>query len=279
MFLQITCDDAADLAGAGPEIHLRRREGGARRAAISRCWPSATGACLRVHLGSHVAAGLTTLKDARPSRRSHEQTIRRRRMQLGMIGLGRMGGNIVRRLTRKRPPMRGVRPESKPPSRRWSARASPAAPISSNSSGQLEKAARGLGDAAGRRDHRRDGRASRRPAGAGRHHHRRRQLLLQGRYPPRQEAGGEGHSLRRLRHVRRRLGPRARLLHDDRRRQGGRRSPRSDLRGAGARARAISRARRAARKAIPAPSAATSTPARAAPGISSRWSTTASSTA
>ena len=29
VFLQITCDDAADLAGARPEIHLRRRQGGA----------------------------------------------------------------------------------------------------------------------------------------------------------------------------------------------------------------------------------------------------------
>jgi 6-phosphogluconate dehydrogenase len=35
---------------------------------------------------------------------------------------------------------------------------------------------------------------------------------------------GEGHRLYRCRHVGRRLGPRARLLHDDRRRQGGRRS-------------------------------------------------------
>ena len=30
-------------------------------------------------------------------------------MQLGMIGLGRMGSNMVRRLIRGRPPMRGVR--------------------------------------------------------------------------------------------------------------------------------------------------------------------------
>ena len=32
-------------------------------------------------------------------------------MQLGMIGLGRMGGNIVRRLTQKRPRLRRVRSE------------------------------------------------------------------------------------------------------------------------------------------------------------------------
>ena len=142
-----------------------------------------------------------------------------------------------------------------------------------------KKAARRLADVAGGRDHRGDGRAARRAAGAGRHHHRRRQFLLQGRHPPRQEACREGHSLRRLRHLRRRLGHRARLLHDDRRREGGRGSPRSDLFGAGSRRSATSRAHRAATKAIPAPSAATSTPARPAPGTSSRWCTTASSTA
>ena len=47
----------------------------------------------------------------------------------------------------------------------------------------------------------------------------------------------EGHSLRRLRHLRRRLGHRARLLHDDRRPEGGGGSPRSDLLGARSRAR------------------------------------------
>ena len=55
-------------------------------------------------------------------------------------------------------------------------------------------------------------------AEAGRHHHRRRQHLLQGRHPPREGAGGEGRPLCRCRHLRRRLGAGARLLHDDRRR-------------------------------------------------------------
>ena len=32
-------------------------------------------------------------------------------MQLGMIGLGRMGANIVRRLAAERPPVRRLRPE------------------------------------------------------------------------------------------------------------------------------------------------------------------------
>ena len=61
------------------------------------------------------------------------------------------------------------------------------------------------------------------------------------------ELAAEGHPLRRRRDERRRLGPRARLLHDDRRRDGRRDASRSDLRGwlpAGA----ISRGRRDARR-------------------------------
>ena len=73
--------------------------------------------------------------------------------------------------------------------------------------------------------------------GIGRHHHRRRQLLLQGRHPSRPKARGEGHPLCRLRHVRRRLGHRARLLHDDRRPEESGGAPRSDLLGPGSRAR------------------------------------------
>ena len=53
-------------------------------------------------------------------------------------------------------------------------------------------------------------------------------------------ARAEGHPLRRRRHQRRRLGPRARLLPDDRRRDRGRAAPRPDLRDAGARHRATS---------------------------------------
>ena len=61
--------------------------------------------------------------------------------------------------------------------------------------------------------------------------------------------------------------------------EGGRRPPRSDLRGARARARRHPAHARTATRAIRAPSAAISTPARPAPGISSRWCITASSTA
>ena len=37
VFLQVTCDDAADLSGTGPEVHVWRGEGGAGARAISRC--------------------------------------------------------------------------------------------------------------------------------------------------------------------------------------------------------------------------------------------------
>ena len=84
------------------------------------------------------------------------------------------------------------------------------------------------------------------------------------------ELKAEGHPLPRRRHVRRRVGARARLLPDDRRRQGGRRAARSDLRRARARQGRHSRHARAARAATAAPSRATCTPARAAPGTSSR---------
>ena len=62
---------------------------------------------LRVHLGADVAAGLRTL--GRPSRRrsadGRSRDVRpsaeeRGHVQIGMIGLGRMGGNMARRLMR-----------------------------------------------------------------------------------------------------------------------------------------------------------------------------------
>ncbi len=85
---------------------------------------------------------------------------------------------------------------------------------------------------------------------------------LQGLEAPPRAAQGARHPLRRCRHQRRHLGPGQRLRHDGRRRRRG------------------SRAARAAssRRSRP-PTAATSTAARRAPVTTSRWSTTASSTA
>ena len=93
-----------------------------------------------------------------------------------------------------------------------------------------------------------------------------------------QGARAEEDRLRRRRHQRRRVGPRARLLHDDRRTRRHRAAPRSDLQDAAPgvgddRAHAGPRERSAA-----PPSRAICTAARAAPGTSSRWCTTASST-
>ena len=72
------------------------------------------------------------------------------------------------------------------------------------------------------------------PSRSRRHPDRRRQFLLHRRHPPREGAEAQGHPLRRRRHQRRRLGPGARLLHDDRRRGRCGEASRSDLRHPGA---------------------------------------------
>ena len=125
------------------------------------------------------------------------------------------------------------------------------------------------------RDHRRDRSAS----GGRRHPHRRRQLLLHRRHPPRRRACAQGHPLCRRRHQRRRLGAGARLLPDDRRPDDAVAAPRPDLqdhRPGHRRHRAHARTRKDRRHRR---SRATCTAAPAAPATSSRWCTTASSTA
>ena len=194
---------------------------------------------------------------------------RRCKMQIGMIGLGRMGGNIVRRLLRS-----GHRcvvfDRQSEPVRQLAAEGAVAAADLKELVAQLEKpravwvmlpageitdrAVTELGALHGAR----------------RHHHRRRQFLLQGRHPAGGRFARARDPLRRRRHQRRCLGPGARLLHDDRRRQGDGRPPRSDLRRPGAGAERHRRRRPAARRATPVPSAATSIAARTAPVISSR---------
>ena len=141
-------------------------------------------------------------------------------MQLGMIGLGRMGGNIVRRLMRARSSLRRLRPQRR---RRCSA---------------LRQGRRGR-------------RRSRRPRRQARQAPRAVWVMLPAGEITEETVdelaallatgdiiidGGnsfykddirraaalarQGHPLCRCRHHRRRLGPRARLLPDDRRRQG-----------------------------------------------------------
>ena len=72
--------------------------------------------------------------------------------------------------------------------------------------------------------------------GTGRHRYRRRQFFLQGRRPTCPGAADPRRPLRRRRHQRRSVGPRARLLHDDRRRHRSGASTRSDFFRARARA-------------------------------------------
>ena len=190
-------------------------------------------------------------------------------MQLGMIGLGRMGGNIVRRLMKHGHTTVVYDKDEKAVAatrRRRRGRRQGAGGFRQ----EAGEAAHRLGDAAGRQDHRRDDRGAGEADGARRRHHRRRQHLLAGRRPPRQGAEAARHPLSRRRHLRRHLGHRARLLHDDRRRQGRGRPARSDLQGAGA-----GRRRHPAHAASRGPrsrasSKAISMPARSAPGISSR---------
>ncbi len=103
--------------------------------------------------------------------------------------------------------------------------------------GPARRPARGVGDGPGGRPHqrRRDGRG--RPARARRHDHRRGQLALHRFRRARRNAQGRRAALCGHRHERGHLGPQGRLLHDDRRARGGRRTPAAPLRGACARAR------------------------------------------
>ena len=103
-----------------------------------------------------------------------------------MVGLGRMGANMARRLMRDghRIVAYDVNPDA------VAELAGEGAEGASSLAGpgrEAERAALGLGDGAGRRDHREDGRGRGRGARAGRRDRRRRQLLLPRRHPPRRK--------------------------------------------------------------------------------------------
>ena len=79
-------------------------------------------------------------------------------MQLGMVGLGRMGANMVRRLLRQRPRLRGLRPVAAGPWRNSPPRRPPAPRRSPTSSRSSTRPRARLAHGAGRRrgqDHRR----------------------------------------------------------------------------------------------------------------------------
>ncbi len=153
-------------------------------------------------------------------------------MQLGMIGLGRMGGNMVRRL------MRGghqcvvfdLNPDNV---KGLAGEGATGRKLHGGVRQEADQAARGLGHGAGGRSHGKHRDEAGRLDGAGRHDYRRRQFVFQGRYPPGENPQGARPALSGRRHQRRSLGHRARLLHDDWRIEGIGDAPGSDLQDAG----------------------------------------------
>ena len=166
VFLQITCDDPADIdvpghsysfgvvkaAQASGDLDVLVRTRPPRAARPSQgCRCGIGGAGPRNRCGARIAEFLQGVKQ----------------MQIGMIGLGRMGGNMSRRLMKaghhcvvfdaNRQAARGAGK-----GRRHGRRV--ACGCGEDARG---KAARRLADVAGGPGHRRDGRAARRPAGAG----------------------------------------------------------------------------------------------------------------
>ena len=143
-------------------------------------------------------------------------------MQLGMIGLGRMGANIVRRLMRdghecvvydvNADAIAELEGEGATGARSLEEMAqklaAPRAVWIMVPAAYAGATAEDVGPA----------------PRVGRHDHRRRQLVLPRRHRPGEGLRRARHPLPRRRHQRRRVRPGARLLHDDRRRHRGRRS-------------------------------------------------------
>ena len=114
VFLQITCDDAEDVAIPGQKYTFRHSEGsaGPRRFRSARS-AQAQGvahshrkrSCRRIGHSDRGGerSSQETIAWAPTSRLPVKYAIRSKgvSMQLGMVGLGRMGGNMVRRLIRK----------------------------------------------------------------------------------------------------------------------------------------------------------------------------------
>ena len=154
-------------------------------------------------------------------------------MQLGMIGLGRMGANMVRRL------LKGghqcvVFDMSPKAVEIWQRKSAVGASALADLVHEARQAAGDLVDGPGGRC----GQDDRGPLAASRS---RATSLSMAAIPIMSTtsaapgAGGERHQLCRCRHQRRRLGAGARLLHDDRRDRRRRAASRSDLQHAGAR--------------------------------------------
>ena len=198
-------------------------------------------------------------------------------MQLGMIGLGRMGANMVRRLLRAGIECVVYDMSAKAVEELGKEKAVGAASLAEFVEKLTKPRAVWMMVPAGVVD---ETIADLLPhLEPRRHPDRRRQFLLHRRHPPRQGARAQGHPLCRCRHQRRRLGPGARLLHDDRRRDRRGEASRPDLRHAGARPRRHPAHPGTAKTPAARPSRVICIADRTAPATSSRWCTTASNTA
>ncbi len=198
-------------------------------------------------------------------------------MQLGMVGLGRMGANLTRRLMRDGHDV--VVYDVNPDAVRLLEREGATGSASLDDLVAKLRTPRAVwimvpaGD-----DHGADGERPGLAAGPRRHPDRRGQLLLPRRHPPSERGRRRGAALRRRRHERRRVRPGPGLLPDDRR--GGRRlrAPRADLPRRSRRVWRLPNGPPAVRASRRRPSVAISIAVRTAPATSSRWSTTGSST-
>ncbi len=159
-------------------------------------------------------------------------------MQIGMVGLGRMGGNMARRLARAGMRVAGY---DRDEALRNALRAEGVHTVDAldELAGALDADAHRLADGSCRRGHRRGDRRPRADACCGRHRRRRRQRVLPRLPAPRRRARRTRAALRGLRGVGRRMGPRQRVRADVRRQRRGRRAPAAA--DGGARARSVPR--------------------------------------
>ena len=248
-------DARQDAAGLRRPRRGRRSAPARRRATPTRCWPSSQAAGIDTdelaarlqHEGKESFNKcwnelLESIESRVPqsSRPQGEQGLDQSRaapersiaMQLGMIGLGRMGANMVRRLMRRGHECVVFDVDPGRRSSSWPGEGATGADSIEDFVGQADKPRAGLADGAGRgrrHDARRAGPAARR----GRRRRSTAATPTTATTSARQRAGRARDRLRRRRHQRRRLGARARLLPDDRRRRRGgrdgstRSSPRS----------------------------------------------------
>ena len=156
-------------------------------------------------------------------------------MELGMVGLGRMGANMVRRLLRNG--HRCVVFDTSPKAVEELVKEKAAGAAALDDLVKKLKAPRAVWLMVPAAVVDRTIAEIAAAARTGRHSHRWRQFLLRGRHPPRQGAGRQEDPLRRRGNQRRRVGAGARLLHDDRRRNRSGAAPGPDIQRAGARAR------------------------------------------